>query len=88
MAGLNPLDGSRFVLTIAEVPGQSGEKTLMYTPVYSGRTYTPQYSASLTSPSWQTLTNLTTSDNGTTRTVTDLSAGSGQRFYRMQVTMP
>jgi hypothetical protein len=88
LAGLNPTDGSRFVLTIAAVPGQSGEKTLMYTPVYSGRTYTPQYSASLTAPSWQTLTNISTSDNGTTRTVTDLSAGSAPRFYRVQISMP
>ncbi len=88
LAGLNPLDGSRFVLTISPVPGQSGQKALTLTPVYSGRTYTPQFSATLISHTWQTLTNLSTNDNGTTRTVTDLGAGSSPRFYRVQISIP
>ena len=88
LAGLNPTDGSRFVLTIAPVTGQPNEKALTLTPVYSGRTYTPLYSATLVAPSWQPLTNMSTSDNGTTSTVTDLNAGSGPRFYQVQISMP
>jgi hypothetical protein len=88
VAGLNPLDGSRFVLAAGNVPGQPDEKVLMFTPVYSGRTYTVLTSPTLTPSAWQPLTNMSTSTSGTTSTVTDLNASAGTGFYQVQISMP
>ena len=89
LAGLNPLDpSSRFVLAAALVPGQSGARTLTFSPVYSGRTYTVQFTNSLTQPNWTTLSNAPVSVSGTTETVTDPGANTTQRFYRVQVCLP
>ena len=47
----NPLDPtSRFLLSVAPVTGQSNQKAITFSPVYSGHTYTVQASPSLTSP--------------------------------------
>jgi hypothetical protein len=46
-----------------------------------GETYTVSYANSLTSPSWQTLTNIT--GNGSVITVTNSAPGIAQRFYRL-----
>jgi hypothetical protein len=46
-----------------------------------GGDYTVSYASSLTSPSWQTLTNLT--GNGGIMTVTNFAPGVAQRFYRL-----
>ena len=89
VAGLNPLDAnSRFGLTIRAVSGQPSQKALTLAPVYSSRTYTVQSSPTLVQPSWTTVTNVSISDNGTTRTVTDLGAGSAPRFYRVLISFP
>lgn len=87
LAGLNPLDPtSRFELTISA--GQPGTKTLTFSPVYSGRTYTVQVTGSLTQRNWTTLSNATSSDNGATRIVTDPDANTPPRFYRVQISRP
>ena len=89
LAGLDPLDPtSRFVLSVAEVPGQPGQKQLMLTPVFGGHVYTVQTASSLTQPAWTTLTTMVSSDNGTTRTVTDTGAAAAPRFYRVLVSYP
>lgn len=89
LTGLNPLEpGSRFVLAISTVSGQSTQKTLTFSPVYSGRTYTVQSTGSLTQPAWTTLANATVSVNGNTETVTDPNAAAASRFYRVQVSLP
>jgi hypothetical protein len=46
-----------------------------------GETYIVSYANSLTSPSWQTLTNIT--GNGSVITVTNSAPGVAQRFYRL-----
>ncbi|HEY5043332.1 MAG TPA: hypothetical protein VIK53_15175 [Verrucomicrobiae bacterium] len=46
-----------------------------------GETYTVSYANSLSSPSWQTLTNIT--GNGSVMTVTNSAPGVAQRFYRL-----
>jgi hypothetical protein len=46
-----------------------------------GGTYTVSYANSLSSPSWQTLTNIT--GNGSVITVTNFAPGVAQRFYRL-----
>ena len=89
MAGLDPTSPtSRFTFTIQPVPGQSGQKQIVFTPVIAGRTYTVVNKAKLTDASWVALTNTTQSDNGSQRTVTDLSAAGGAKFYEVQVSNP
>ena len=46
-----------------------------------GEAYTVSYANSLSSPSWQTLTNIT--GNGSVITVTNSAPGVAQRFYRL-----
>ncbi|MGO8764399.1 MAG: hypothetical protein ACLQSR_04595 [Limisphaerales bacterium] len=46
-----------------------------------GESYTVSYANFLTSPSWQTLTNIT--GNGSVITVTNSAPGVTQRFYRL-----
>jgi hypothetical protein len=88
IAGLNPLDGSRFTLTIQNVSGQPSHKQLMFQPIISGRTYTLQFATALpNNPSWQTVASFTQNDNGSTRTITDLGA-SPPEFYRIQISFP
>ena len=88
VAGLNPLDGSRFTLSIQNVSGQPSQKNLVFTPLVGGRTYVAQFTTTLPNPnSWGTLTGTTQSDNGATRTVTDTSA-SAPKSYRVQITKP
>lgn len=46
-----------------------------------GESYTVSYANSLSSPSWQTLTNIT--GNGSVMTVTNSAPDVAQRFYRL-----
>lgn len=87
-AGLNPLDGSRFILSIQPVPGQASRKNLIFSPLVAGRTYTVQSTPSLITPTWAALPQSTQSDNGTVRTVTDLSASPPPKFYRVKIAKP
>ena len=89
IAGLNPIDPtSRFIVTIQPVSGQPSEKQIIFTPTVTGRTYTVVSKASLTDSTWVSLTGTTQSDNGQQRTVTDLSASSPRKFYRVQISKP
>jgi hypothetical protein len=88
IAGLNPLDGSRFTISILSVAGHPTQKQLVFQPLVSGRTYSPQFSTTLAAPiNWQPLTGTTQTDSGVTRTVTDLNA-SGPKFYDVQISKP
>ncbi len=87
VAGLNPLDGSRFTLSIQPVIGQTAQRNIIFQPLVSGRTYTVQFRTSLTNPSWQSLTGTTQTDNGATRTVTDTSAAA-PKYYHVQISKP
>ncbi len=89
LAGLDPLDPTaRFVLSIAPVAGQPAQRTLIFSPVYGGRTYTVQTTSSLTQPNWTALNGATVVVNGTTETVTDPDASTAPRFYRVLVSLP
>ncbi len=89
IAGLNPLDpASRFQLTLAAVPGQPGQKMVTFSPFLPGRTYVITAKSSLTAPAWEGITASAPMDNGTERTVTDLNAGGGAKFYRVEITKP
>jgi len=63
-------------------------KTIVFSPIVAGRTYVVKSKASLTDPTWLPLASSSTSDNGTERTVTDLSAGTAPRFYHVEITLP
>ncbi len=87
--GLNPLNpNSRFVLSISAVSGQANSRTLTFSPVYSGRTYSVQVTSNPTQPNWTPLSNATIFVNGNTETVVDPNATGSARFYRVQVSLP
>jgi hypothetical protein len=86
VAGLVPNDAtSRFQVRVDAVEGQPDRKSIVFGPVMAGRTYTVKYKTSLGEPVWTSLTNFTSADNGTERTVTDLATG-GARFYQVEIT--
>jgi hypothetical protein len=88
-AGLVPIDAaSRFVLSIAAVPGQPGQKNLIFSPRLTDRTYVVKAKANLTAATWDAITASAPSDNGLERTITDLSAAGAARFYHVEITKP
>jgi hypothetical protein len=89
VAGLTPTNAvSRFVVRVAPVEGQATQRAVTFGPVVAGRTYVVKYKVSLTDVTWTTLADISTSDNGSERTITDLSAGEGGRFYVVEITKP
>ena len=92
-AGLVPTDpASRFTLSIAAVPGQSGQKKIIFSPRLAGRTYTVKAKASLLTGTYLPLTNPSaptdTGLNGEVRTITDLNANGAAKFYQVEITKP
>lgn len=89
IAGLSPNNSSsRFSQIIMPVPGQFGWRNVIFSPIVAGRTYSVQFSFDMSPGSWQNLTEFNETDNGNTRTVTDLNASGPRKFYRVQITMP
>jgi len=90
VAGLNPLDGSRFAVSTlpAPVPGQPGKMWFSVSPVVAGRTYSPQFNDTLLPGNWQPLAGYLQADYGTTRVFTDIAAPGDHRFYRVVITLP
>ena len=86
VAGLNPLDGSRFVLSITSQTAPN-QKNLIFTPINAGSSYAVQYKTSLASPTWTPLTGTTQSDSGSTRTVHD-PAPAAPKLYQVQISKP
>jgi hypothetical protein len=74
--------------SIAAVPGQPAQMALTFGPRIDGLTYRVEVSPTLPAVIWQPLTLSTQFDNGTLRTVIDLDATPGQRFYRVQTALP
>ncbi len=92
VAGLNPTNpASVFVLTIAPVPGQPSQKSVIYSPVLVGfgQTYTVQFTTNLVGGAYTNLTGFSGPQNsGTQATVTDLNATQPQKFYRVNISLP
>lgn len=89
IAGLIPTSpASRFRLTLAPVPGQPTQMRAIFSPLVVGRSYSVEYSTSLTSGTWQPLTGTTFTENGDERTVTDPAATGAKKFYRVNVSKP
>ncbi len=85
IAGLIPTDRNSRLLTDV---GGSGAHTITISPRLPDRTYTVQFSTTLSAGSWQPLTGATIQDNGQTRTVTDPDGVSTLKFYRVLVSYP
>jgi len=60
-----------FTLNLSPVPAQSHWQDVTFSPRYTNRTYTVEYSDSLNHRSFTALTNAVVNDAGTTRTVMD-----------------
>ncbi len=89
VAGIDPGDpASRFELRLEMVPGHPDQKAIIFSPIVPGRTYTVQFKTDVSDAAWTILSDLATSDNGIERTVTDLSAGIGSRFYHVEISKP
>jgi hypothetical protein len=89
VAGLVPNDlASRFTLRIEPVAEEPGQKAIIFRPRLTDRGYVLKYKLSLTDAVWLTVPNITTSDDGDERTVTDLDASGGARFYQVEITRP
>lgn len=85
VAGLNPTDhNSRFAVNSQAVPGQATARDVVISPRFSDRTYIVESTSDFTM--WSAVTGLIT-DLGTTRIVTDSSAGS-KKFYRVRIIKP
>jgi hypothetical protein len=86
-AGLDPTNpASVFVLKIANVAGQPGQEALTWTPLATGRTYTPEYRTNLTSGSYAGYTGPTT--NIPQVSVTDVNATQASKFYHIRISYP
>lgn len=89
IAGLDPTDAnSVFRLSIAAVPGQPGQKRLIFTPRLDDRTYAVKFRLELTAGEWLPLAASAFADAGDERTVTDLDASGPRRFYQVEITRP
>jgi hypothetical protein len=90
VAGLDPTNpASVFVLTIASVTSQPTHVNLIFNPVASGRTYTPQFNTDLVSGVWTQLTGYTGPViNSNQATITDLNAVLSNEFYRIDISVP
>jgi len=89
-AGLIPTDAdSVFRLRLEKVPGQPGQKHVIFSPRFPDRTYTVRAKASLLSVGTGTpITGSAPSDAGTERTITDLSATGAAKFYQVEIAKP
>ncbi len=89
LAGLDPLDGSRFILTINTITGQPTERSLSFGPIACFRSYVIEFAPILGNESWSALaTGSSPVDVDTTRTVVDTAAVGNQRFYRVTISHP
>ncbi len=87
-AGLVPTDPeSRFLLTIESVPGQPGQKNIIFSPRLSGRIYTVLSKTDLAVGMWLPLVSSSVSDHLDKRTVTDLDAGE-TKYYHVEIYIP
>ncbi len=85
IADLSPLDSTFFTVQIA---ASNQSINLTFWPAYpnSNLTYTALSSTDLVN--YSNLTNFNTQTSGTTNTITDLSPGPTNEFYRIQISNP
>ena len=88
IAGVVPNDPeSRFLLIIEPIPGQPGQKNIIFSPRLTGRTYTVLSKIDLAVGTWLPLVSSSFSDHLDKRTVTDLDAGD-TKYYHVEIEIP
>ncbi|MGV3660277.1 MAG: hypothetical protein ACO1TE_08825 [Prosthecobacter sp.] len=88
-AGVVPTSStSRFTFSIEGVPGQPGQKRMVFSPALSGRTFTLLKTTALLPPDWQPVAGAVTTGNNGVSTLTDTGASGQRAFYRVQITAP
>ena len=65
-----------------------GQKVLIFTPRFDGRTYTVKSKPNSPTATWEPLANFSISDVGEIRSVTDLDATGTTKFYQVEITKP
>lgn len=85
-ADLNPLDGSRFTLSIAPVPAEPTQKNLVFSPIVTGRTHTVKARTDLLGGTWDPITVSPPTDIGLQRTGTDPAATGAKKFHQIEIT--
>ncbi|MBI5802284.1 MAG: hypothetical protein HZA92_16360, partial [Verrucomicrobia bacterium] len=86
LAGTMPTSSaSVFGLSISAIG--TTQRTVSFSPVTAGRSYTVEYATSLTTRNFATLTG-TPVDNSGTRSLTDTSTANAARFYRVRISLP
>ena len=90
VAGLNPTNpASVFVFNAASLVGPPAGASLVFSPIVSGRTYTPLFSTNLLNGPWAALTTGAVAvTNGSQVTITDTNATLPQGFYQIQISDP
>lgn len=90
VAGLDPTNrASIFVLKIANVTGQPGQKNLIFNPLATGRTYTIESKTNLVGGSYAALAGFSGPlTNVNQVTVTDLIATQTSKFYHVHISLP
>ena len=89
VAGTVPTDAaSHFNVRVAAVSGQPTQMRVIFSPRLTDRTYVVTYKTVLTAATWTPLSSFTVSDNGQERTVTDLLATGGKKYYHVEITKP
>lgn len=93
VAGLEPKSsGSVFTFKGSTVTSQPNQHAIKFGPIFSGRTYTVKSSESMTSGTWEALSESTSSDAASgdviERTVTDTAATGSRKFYVIEITKP
>ena len=88
-AGVIPNDpASRFTLTLAPVPGQPAQRSIIFIPRLADRTYVVTFKLDLNAATWTPLPGGIVTDNGQQRSITDPAATGGRKFYHVEITKP
>lgn len=88
-AGLIPTSStSRFTVSLEPVPGQPGQKRLVFQPAMAGRTFTLLKSTTLAPGSWVPVSGASVFGNNGAQALTDAAASDPRAFYRVQINFP
>jgi len=87
LAGTTPTNNASLFALSLGVAG-AGQRAVVFNPVVAGRTYSVEFRTNIATGSFAGVTGATTSDNGATRTVTDVNATNATRFYRVRISLP
>ena len=86
LAGTVPTSGAS-LMTLSIVAAGANQRTVSFSPVTAGRTYTAEFATSLTAKNFTTLQG-TPVDNAGTRTYTDTATTNSARYYRVRISLP